>query len=186
MVSKFEAVLEHYKEFFDGHEVDLFSWNDGPIERVVDGFRVFRAAPGPKIGLWVYASIGASTIEHEGGGSLEFVLMSSKESPRCVELLAMATYYHYSHRLGIGHTLALGEPWLDNSLCDHWLVSTPYPFGPELEICNFNDSHAHIAWLLPITESERNFKIEHGLEDLEQKFEDAELAFWQIAREAVV
>lgn len=186
MVSKFETVLEHCKEFFDGHEVDLFSWNDGPIESAVDGFRVFRAAPGPKLGLWVYASVGAGTIEHEHGGSLEFVLVSPKESPRCVELLAMTTYYHLSRCLSIGHTLAMGEPWQDKSICDHWLVSTPYPFGPELEICNFRDSHAHIAWLLPITESERNFKVEHGLEDLERKFEDAKLAFCDIDREAVV
>jgi hypothetical protein len=45
-------------------------------------------------------------------------------------------YYHRPGRLGLGHTLPIGEPWLPESACDHWLVSLPYPFGPDLQTCH--------------------------------------------------
>ncbi len=179
-------VLEHYQNFFKGHEIEIFTWNIGPIESVVPGFKVLRAAPGPRINLWSYCSIGASEIENEHSGLLEFIVHSSFESPRLVEMLAMVTYYHSSHALGIGHTLPIGEPWLNDSLCDHWLVSVPYPLGTELEICKFNNSHAHVSWLLPITEHERDFKVNNGLEELEKLFEDSGLEFWDVKRKSVV
>jgi hypothetical protein len=66
------------------------------------------------------------------------------------------------------------------------LVSLPYPFGPELEICNLNDRHIHLLWLLPITEDERDFKVEHGQEALEQLFDESRLEYWRDDRESVV
>ncbi len=113
-------------------------------------------------------------------------MTSPTEDLRNVELVSLTAWYHKQHCLGVGHTLPIGEPWQRGSLCDSLLVSTPYPFGPELEVCNLPDGHVHILWLLPITSAEREFKTQHGLEALEQKFDDAELKFWDATRASVV
>jgi hypothetical protein len=55
----------------------------------------------------------------------------------------------------------------------HYLVSQPYPFGPDFEICEWNrGTHIRILWLLPITETEKDFRRTNGLEALESLFED--------------
>jgi hypothetical protein len=58
--------------------------------------------------------------------------------------------------------------------CDHWLVSLPYPFGPELQQCHVGDRHVDFLWLVPITKAERDFKASHGQEELEERFEAVE------------
>jgi len=186
MNSTNEDITKHYKEFFEGHDFEMLSWELGPIKEVVPGFQVIRFAPGPKINMWVYCSVGASEIEHSDSGLHEFVVVSPVESNRLVEMLAMVTYYHSNHNLGFGHTLPIGEPWLEGSSCENWLISLPYPFGEALEILPLNNIHAHVAWLLPITNAERDFKVQYDLEALEQKFDDAELEYWEIQRDSVV
>ncbi|WP_299626872.1 suppressor of fused domain protein [Pelagibius sp.] len=179
-------ILKHYEDYFGGHRTKMERWEQGPINAVVPGFEVFCAEPGPVIGLWTYCSIGASRLWHDQSGLMEFVIHAQDYSIRIVELLAMTTHYHARHDLGFGHTLPIGEPWLPGSYCDYWLVSKPYPLGPEFEICGLGDTHAHVAWMLPITECERNYGADHGLEALEQKFEDAGLKYWEVGRESVV
>ena len=186
MNNRNNTVLKHYQDFFEGHEQELFTWDLGPINDVVPSFQVFRAEPGPKINLWSYASIGASSLWHNESGLLEFIIHSPIESSRLVEIMAMITHYHGNHELGIGHTLPIGEPWIVGSECDHWLVSVPYPLGPELEICNLENTHIHVSWLLPITEKEKEFKVQNGLESLEQLFEDKGLEFWNVQRKSLI
>ena len=103
----------------------------------------------------------------------------------------MAAHYHCnpeddSYRLDHGHTVPIGEPWLPGSACDHLLVSLPYPFGPELEMCHWDGGHARLLWLLPITEAERDFMGDRGLEALEQRFDDAAIRYWEADRPSVV
>ena len=181
-----EEIIKHYKEFFEGHESELMSWELGPIKDAVPNFQVIRFSPGPKINLWVYCSVGASGISHDDSGLHEFVVVSPIESDRMVEMLAMITYYHSNHNLGFGHTLPIGEPWIEKSKCTNWLISLPYPFGEELEIMPLNNTHAHVAWLLPITDAERDYKTKNDLEALEQMFDDSELEYWDINRKSVV
>jgi hypothetical protein len=66
------------------------------------------------------------------------------------------------------------------------LVSLPYPFGPELEMATIGDHSVRLLWLLPITAAERRYKIEHGLEALESRFDDAGLRYWVATRGSVV
>jgi hypothetical protein len=61
----------------------------------------------------------------------------------------------------------------------------PYPFGPELENCEDALGHVQVLWLLPITGAERAFKIEHGLEALEERFDNEALRFWEPNRPSV-
>lgn len=180
------AIRSHYQSFFSGHKSTTERWERGPINAVVPGFEVFRAAPGPAINLWTYCSVGACRLWHDKSGLMEFAILAAEEDRRIVELLAMTTHYHAGHDLGFGHSLPIGEPWLAGSLCDHWLVSKPYPLGPEFEICNIGDTHVHVAWMLPIAESERDFKMAQGVEALEQRFEDVGLEYWDVEPQAVV
>ena len=65
-------------------------------------------------------------------------------------------------------------------------MSQPYPFGPDLEVCNFPGGHVHVVWLLPITAAERDFKVREGLEALEQRFDACGLKYWVPGRESAV
>lgn len=98
----------------------------------------------------------------------------------------MTVFYNRGGKLDIGHTLPIGEPWLPGSSCDHLLVSVPYPFGQELQTCHVGDRHVEFLWLLPITTSERDFKLSAGLEALESRFDDVGLKYWQPNRTSVV
>lgn len=98
----------------------------------------------------------------------------------------MTVFYNRAGRLGWGHTVPLGEPWLPGSRCDHFLLSTPYPFDLGLERCHVGDRHIDFLWLLPITAMERDFKVTHGLESLEVHFEEAGLEYWQVDRRSTV
>jgi hypothetical protein len=102
----------------------------------------------------------------------------------------MTAYYHAhsdpSYQLGLGHTLNIGESWLDSSECDVFLVSKPYTLGPEFEVLDVEGLHLHFFWLLPITSAERAYRVSEGLEALEQRFEDAGLVYWSPNRPSVV
>ena len=178
------TIRKHLVEFFAGHKHTEHIWTLGPAQEEFPHLRIVEFAPGPKSDLWIYTSIGAWKAQESP--RLEFLIIGPKQDQRHVELLSMTTWYHGHHGLGHGHTLPIGEPWLPNSECNYLLVSTPYPFGPSLEICNVEDWHVHILWLLPITSAERDYKVQHGLEELEQQFEKAELEYWEPKRSSVV
>lgn len=93
--------------------------------------------------------VGWAATETDGGG-LEFILSTAAAAPRAVELLAMNVYYHRGGRLGLGHTVPIGEPWLPGSACDHLLITRPYPFGPGLQTCHVGDRPVDFLWLLPV------------------------------------
>jgi len=180
------ALGHHLRLFFEGHQLEGFTWPHGAILRLQPRFHVLRFAPGPRLNLWAYCSIGAWEVGGEGVRRLEFAYLTATESPRMVELLAMLAHYHHNNKLDYGHTLPLGEPWIPGSTLDHLLISTPYPLGSEFEDCHHGAAHAHFVWALPITGAEREYKKEHGLEALEQKFEDAGLEYWDPVRQSVV
>ena len=112
-----------------------------------------------------------------------------EDSPVHRQAQTMTAWYHAgppSQRLDHGHTLPIGEPWLPGSQCDHLLVSLPYPWGPQFEVCHWADGHIRLLWLLPITRSERDYKITHGLEALERRLEQADINPLDPHRPAVV
>jgi hypothetical protein len=184
------AVVAHLSSFFAGRSVEVSEFSDGPIEQRVPGYKEICVLPGATDRLWVYVSCGVWDAVHDGEHGLEFCLLAPEQHHRQGLLVAMNAYYHASpdesQRLDVGHTVPLGAPWMPGSSLDHLLVSVPYPYGSEFEICRWGSGHARILWLLPITESERDFKAEHGLEALEQRFEDAGLRYWDPHRSPVV
>ncbi len=181
-----KEIERHLEEFFDGHSVEYFSWERGPIQAVLPEFRVACFAPGPKSSLWNYASVGAAFASTATSEKLEFVLSCPYETPRAVELLAMFAHRQTFDPLGCRHLMPLGEPWLEDSACDAVLVSLPYPFGPDLEVCRLDSGIVRFLWLLPITTAEREFCKQNGVELLEQKFDECRLRYWEVDRASVV
>ena len=177
-------VRHHLRRFFEGHGYTEHSWNRGPAARDLPELRVAEFAPGPKTGLWVYATVGASRADVEP--RLEFVLAAPAQHARNIELVTMTAWYHRRERLGLGHTFPIGEPWLPGSLCTSMLVSLPYPFGPDLENCRLPDGDVRVLWLLPITEAEKRYKNTAGVEALEQRFDAAALEYWRPDRPSAV
>jgi hypothetical protein len=187
-----QAVLGHVETFFDGHEVRARRWRSDPMDRRLPQFRVIHVSPGPRSTLWTYITAACWDAVHTDEHGLEFIVTGGEShDPRHVERLAISAYYHCNpddetYRLDIGHTVPLGEPYAPGATVDHFLVSLPYPFGPDLEVCDFKGGHARLLWLLPITEAEKRFRHEHDLEALEQRFDDAEIQYWDLARPSVV
>jgi Suppressor of fused protein (SUFU) len=149
-------------------------------------FRVLEIAPGLKSALWNYVSVGACDLPAPNASRLEFLLCSKEPSERAVELVTMVAWYHSTEGLGVGHTMPIGEPWMPGATCDHFLVSLPYPYGPELEIVPGQAEHGHVLWLLPITKSEREYRATYGLEALETLFDSNEIEYWLPDRASVV
>jgi hypothetical protein len=180
------AVETHVRLFFADRQIDVLTWPIGPIVDQNPHFRVLRIAPGSQADVWTYVSVGgwAATAEHNHG--LEFVLCTATPEERAVELLAMTVYYHRGGKLGVGHTVPVGEPWLPGSVCDHLLLSLPYPFGRDLQTCHVGDRHVEVLWLLPISAAERAWKVSAGLEALETRFEQLGLQYWQADRASLV
>lgn len=177
---------DHYVLFFNGHIFSSWTWELGPIKEIAPWFHVLRFAPGPKTELWSYVTMGASLLGNTDKSHIEFLLLTDHENPRAIELLAMVSHYHHKQQLGVFHSLPIGQPWLEDATCDHFLVSYPYPFGEELEICNISDFHVHTFWLLPITKSEYEYKKAYGVDALEQMFDDAAIEYWDLKRRPVV
>jgi hypothetical protein len=182
-----QAVEQHLREFFAGHAVTPLVWPVGPADQRLPGFRVLRIGPGPRTGQWVFASVGASAIAV--GGRQELVLCAPTDDPVHLETVAMVATYHAgggSDRLGLGHTVPIGRAWVSGSACSVLLISLPYPFGPDLERCPTPAGQVRVLWLLPITQAEQRFVQDHGLEALEQRFDDGGLEYWRPDRRSVI
>jgi hypothetical protein len=182
----YPGLRAHIRRFFKGHRRQEYAFTRGPAGRTPSEFRAVRVAPGPRTQLTTYLSLGAWEAAGDGDCGQEFVVTTSQPEMDCVELLAMVAYYHRTEGLGVGHTFPLGHSWL-NGTCDHFLVSLPYPFGPDLEWCELGGgAHVRFLWLLPITAAEKRFRHEHGLEALEQRFDEAKLSHSFQWRQSVV
>ena len=187
-----QAVVDHLEAFFRGHEVRVARPIAVRVGERAPGFAVASIGSGPRLQqLRTVVSLGCWDATHEGGHGLEFAIVGPEDADeRLAELLALTAFYHCgppAQRLDHGHTVPIGEAWLPGSACDHLLVSLPYPFGPEFETCAWTNAHARILWLLPISAAERSHKAEHGLEALEEKFDEGGgMRFWDPLRPSVV
>ena len=140
-----------------------------PHKKMPFSFRVLEFPPGEAHDFWIYSTLGMS---------IELHLFSQKQDINLVELLTITASFHRNDTpLDLHHSVNIGQPWQDNSLCDHAFLSLPYLDGDELEIFNFDKNHLHNLWLLPITEAERDYKMEYGWNALEELFEAKELNY---------
>lgn len=181
------AVRNHVEGFWPDRPQEEFTWELGPIEERVPGFRVRRVAPVVSSEPWVYLTIGASSVGDEAGG-VEFFLLAPSESPRHIETLAMVASFHADprYRLDLGATLNIGRPWAEGSPSDHLLVSLPYPFGPDLEWCEQDDRTVRILWLVPVSAAEARFASERGPDELERLFDAENVDVLALSRPSLI
>ena len=172
-----ERIEEHLRRFFAGHSAEVCESGDPRL-------RVIRFAPGPRSGLWIWATVGgfASRRDHP----LEFVFFAAQPDERSVELLLLTANHHRDRALGPGDVLPIGAAWQPGSACDHLLLCLPHPFGPELAVCRTPDGPIHLFWSLPITSAEQAFRRRAGLEALERHFAECAVEFWRADRPSAV
>lgn len=176
-------VADHYARVW-GSSGAIHRLEAGPMLRDAPSFHVHVIAPHPGRDLWTYATCGMSAA---AGGRLETYLLAPAPAPQLVELVTIVAHYHLTGaRLDLGHTVALGRPWLPGSACDHALLSLPYLDGPDLEWLEHAGETTRVLWLVPITAAERALKKAEGLEALEDAFEAAGLDYANPGRTSVV
>jgi len=165
----------HYERCFQGRCADR-TWPFGPARQMPRPFRVCEFAPSAERSMWTYATLGMSLGMSDD--PIEIHIVSPVQERSLVELLTAIAHYHRTGaRLGVGHTINFGRPWLPESGCRFGLISLPYLDGPELEEFGWLDSLVRCLWLIPITEAEREFKKARGLDDLEALFEEKGLDY---------
>lgn len=176
MVSEVE-VSEHYRRV-EAHYRGVWGpryrpirFERGPVGDLPAAFRVLEFEPRKDRHMWSYATCCMSQPRDEE--PLELHLFAGAQRPELVELLVATAHFHRTGgRLGLGHTVNFGRPWVAASSCDHGLISLPYLDGPSLEKLSLADgSIVRFLWLLPITKSELEFKKRFGVEALETRFE---------------
>lgn len=137
--------------------------------------------------MWTYATCCMS--QPDDIECIELHMFSPIQSQPLVELLTVVSHFHRTgEALQSGDTVCFGRPWLLASKCDCGLISLPYLDGPAIEECGIPPSSKIVRclWLVPITESERDFKREHGLEMLEKRFEETRFNYLDPGRMSVV
>ncbi|MFE0674877.1 suppressor of fused domain protein [Streptomyces sp. NPDC058867] len=171
---RLSAVEDHVRAFFEGHPVDAVDRDLGPERReAVPEPHVLVVGPGPRGDSWAYVTVGCSTLTEEDGQGLEFVMTAPARDERFTDLMTMIACYHRGgHRLGLEHSMPIGEPWVPGSSCDHLLISLPYLHGPDLEDCPVPDGHVRVLWTLPVTTAEIEYRRHHGHEALERLFDE--------------
>ena len=180
-----QSLRKHYEDYFRT-EGKVRHLAKGPKEKLHPEFYVLEFQPNNRHHFWTYCTVGMS-LERVDDNLMELFVFSPQQDEAQVELLTVCASYHRNGLpLGIHHTINIGRPWLSNSKCDHGFISLPYIDGEELELLEFNDQTTHCFWLIPITERERDYKVENGCEALEQLFEDKQLDYLNPLRECVV
>ena len=164
----------HVEQFWPDRVHEEFIWTLGPIGEVLPRFRVRRVAPGERRDPWVYVSIGAWEATADDDHGTEFLLLSPTEDARHVELLAMVAHLHADarYRLAVGSTVDIGRPWIGDAVADHLLVTLPYPYGPDLELCRLDGRTVQFVWLVPITAAEAGLVRRDGLDTFERLLEE--------------
>lgn len=182
-----DRLREHLLQAFPSRKLDVFHWDQVPLKSVFPDFDVLRLAPAAQDPAWLFVSRGASEIVLASGDRFEFLIASPEDDPVHIENLAMVASFHADprYRLYPGRIVSIGRPWMADSNLDHLFVSLPYPYGEAFERCGVGPDLIRILWLQPIAASEARFAREHGLDALEQRFEDHEVNYLARSRPAV-
>jgi len=134
--------------------------------------------------VWCYATVGMSAGEP---GGLETFLVTPEEHARAVEFLYSLAHFHLTGaQVGLGHTVNFGEELWDGSGLDHGFLSFPYIEAPGFESFECDGGRTEVAWLIPITAKERDYKKENGVEVLETLFEEHSLDYLNPLRASLV
>ena len=180
-----KQLRKHYEHYF-GQKGQLERWNQGPVHLLKPDFAILTIQPNKMHQMWAYLTIGMSDPQIETN-PIELMVYAPRESDSVLELLTVAVYYHQSSaKLNLHHTINIGQPWIEQSLCEHGYISLPYLDGEKLELFAYGGKTVHCYWLIPITKAERDFKKEHGAEALERLFEEKSINYLDPKRSSLV
>lgn len=178
------SIEKHYEDVWKT-KPDVCDFSAGPIEQLPSGFAVLRFPPHGNRRMWTYATRCMSLPDDLS--PLELHIFSPFNTDEVVELLFATAHFHRtSTKLGLGHSVNFGRPWINQSKCDHGLVSLPYLDGPELEDCRIGGRAIKFYWFIPVTPSEIEFKKREGIDALEDKFDDSGFDYVDPRRKSVV
>ena len=105
---------------------------------------------------------------------------------RWLKILARLPIEHDTW-LGHHHTVPSGEPFADNTAFECILLTMPYLFDEDAVSCDLPGGGRVLFYqMTPLYESEMNYKIENGAEELEELFGDDLPGILDINRENVV
>jgi hypothetical protein len=184
-----DELLAHYRRVWPDRNVTSVHWTPEHMATRLPDLHIAKVEPAQPGEAWVFATIGAWRATESTDHGLEFVAVARSEAAAVMTHLGQLAYYQAGppeNRLGVGHTLGIGEGWIPGSPLDALLISLPYLWGPSLEHCQLKGRHIQVLWVIPVYESERAFGREHGLDALEQRFEDLSLDYVDPFRKPVV
>ena len=166
------VIAAHYQSIW-GAAPSHCNWPDLLLraQELPQGFSVLRFEPTNASRTWKYATVCMSASGDEE--PIELHLVCNRPEDDCAAILTLTAYFHRrTTRLGVGHSVNFGRPWVAKSRCTYGLISLPYLGGTSWESCPLDSGeNARCLWMLPITPEEVKFKKDNGLEALEQRFE---------------
>ena len=173
-----DSVLKHLQSFWPNREIYPYKWSLGKIIEELPDFQVFEIAPNQQTEPWIYVSSGIGSFLN-----CEFFIISPSKTPEHIETLAMiaSACLKYPQSFKLNDIIDIGRAWMEMSDFSHFLISLPYPYGQRFEYLD----DIRFFWLLPISETEKNFAYQNSVEDLENLFDQQEIDFLNPNRPAV-
>jgi Suppressor of fused protein (SUFU) len=179
-----EKIEKHYNDVWNV-ESEVCEFSAGSIHQLPHGFSVLKFPPHIGRDMWTYATSCMSLPEDQK--PIELHMFSPHQADEIVELLVATAHYHRtSTKLDVGHSVNFGKPWLDGSKCEYGLISLPYLDGPKLELLQLGSRTLNFYWLIPVNDSEIEFKKKYGLEALEMEFDRSQFDYVNPMRKAVI
>lgn len=174
----YAALRAHINSIWPENPKEEYVHKEGPMKIMLPNWRVIEIAPLKAKDPWVYVSLGTwevtkDELYEKGRYGLDFLITSPERNLRHVKTLAMTAVYHAepNTRINLHQVIDIGEPWMEGSWCNHFIVTLPYLFPHELETILINDIYISFWWLVPITKQEAGYAEKHGVEALEELFE---------------
>lgn len=177
------AIEKHYTKCW-GAPIDAGRLSKGPTHELPNAFRVLVfELPDTTT---VYATQCMSRPADSQRLELHLRARPNKEyKDSLVELLTIVAHYHRTgSSLGLAHSVNFGRPWVAGSSCSHGVISLPYEDGPSLEY--LDEPEVRFLWLIPVTRAEVDYKKLHGMDSLEERFENAGFDYLDPERASVV
>jgi hypothetical protein len=180
-----DELRRHYESFY-GVGSNKLTWDKGPTRKLHPEFFILEFGPSERHQMWTYATIGMS-LDRDDENLIELITYSKGRDKSRVELLTViASFHRNSVPLNLHHTVFVGQLTDSDTTCDYGFISLPYIEGEDLEKFLFGDQEIHSYWFIPITEKERDLKIEKGCDALENLFEAKQFDYLDMQRKSLV
>ena len=175
------AVREaHYKRFLGRLDQDVMHSTDAKSPHI----DIYQFAPTDQRDYWTLITGGMSDLPQPrvpDGISPRAEIMLYAPEPRGWMFNVMKglaempfdddTFLHWFHTVPNGMPMT-AEP----SLLTNFFFVPPYFEGAEFDTLKVGGDDVDILWMIPITDAELEYKLEHGSEALEELFDEHELS----------